>query len=208
MPENKYLENTPTILDLERGTVDLFIHNTGFIIFIVLFVICIPYLLIKYKHFELLAVYFPNLGSIATVIGFYGGPLDSFIWKHLYNPADTTLTGYISSNIINFFSLLGITGVVAYYTFIDKSIFKGWSRAFIMLPMTYFLPTYIIVYYMNKFGNYLNKFYSSSSLMHYLLVVIFGILLIIGLLIVEAFMIKNLSPQLVKMKKYILKNIY
>ena len=61
---------------------------------------------------------------------------------------------------------------------------------------------------MNKFGNYLNKFYSSSSLMHYLLVVIFGILLIIGLLIVEAFMIKNLSPQLVKMKKYILKNIY
>ena len=201
MPENKYLENKRTIFDLERGTVDLFIHNTGFIIYIVLFVICIPYLLIKYKYFELLAAYFPNLDLIATIIGFHGGPLDSFIWQHLYNPADSTLTGYITSNIINLFALIGVTGIVAYYAFTDKSIYKGWSRAFIMLPMTYFIPSNIIVYYMNKVGDYLNKFYSSNSLMHYLLVVIFGLLLIIGFIMGEAFMIEKLSPQIVKMLK-------
>ena len=204
MPENKYLENQRTIFDLERGTVDLFIHNTGFIIYIVLFVICIPYLLIKYKYIELLAAYFPNLDLIATVIGFHGGPLDSFIWQHLYNPADSTFVGYITSNIINLFALLGVTGVIAYYAFRDKSIYKGWSRAFIMLPMTYFIPANIIVYYMNKLGDYLNKFYSSNSLMHYLLVVIFGLLLIIGFIMSEALMIEKLSPQIVKM----LKNIY
>ena len=65
--------------------------------------------------------------------------------------------------------------------------------------MTYFIPSNIIVYYMNKLGDY-----SSNSLMHYLLVVIFGLLLIIGFIMSEALMIEKLSPQIVKM----LKNIY
>ncbi len=73
-----------------------------------------------------------------------------------------------------------------------------------MLPMSYFIPSNIIVYYMNKLGDYLNKFYSSNSLMHYLLVVAFGLLLIIGFILGEAFMIEKLSPQVVK----ILKSVY
>ena len=204
MTESKYLENERTIFSLDTDSVDHVRHNIGFIIYIVIFVICIPYLLVKTKHFEILAAYFPNLDLIATTLGYHGGPFNSFIWQHLYNPADSTLTGYITSNIINLFALLGVTGIIAYYAFTEKSMYKGWSKAFIMLPMTYFIPSNIVVYYMNKLGTFLNKFYLSETIMHYLLVVIFGLILVTAFIFGESLMIEKLSPTIAK----ILKSVY
>ena len=166
-----------------------------------IFIILIPYLLIKYKYFTILSGYFPNVDLIATCLGYHGGPNNSLIWKHLYNPADSTYTGYISSNIINFFALLGLTFTIAYYTFVKKNIYSGWARAFIMLPLTYFIPSNIIIYYMNIFGIYLNKYYSSKLRIHYLLVLFFGLLIASGFIITEALIIELLVPSLVVLFK-------
>ena len=54
-------------------------------------------------------------------------------------------------------ALLGLTFFVAYYTYINKSISKGWARAFIMVPMTYLLPGNFIALYMEKISQYLDK---------------------------------------------------
>ena len=194
-----YLGDKRTIFDLTDDIVDKKRHYIGLLIYLVIFVIMIPYLLIKNNYYEILAGYFPNLDLIATCIGYHGGPANSFIWTHLYNPADSTFTGYITSNFINMLALLGVTYIIAYYTFMKKSIYKGWARAFIMLPMTYFIPSNIIIYYMNKFGVYLNKFFSSKSLIHYISVVLFGLIIITGFVLSETVIIKKLVPHIVKL---------
>ena len=202
-----YLENRRTIFDLNDEGVNYYVSSFGFILYIILFVILVPYILIKNNvSWDILAAYFPNLDLVATIIGYHGGPMNSFIWTHLYNPTDTTLTGYVSSNLINLFALLGVTYVIAYYTFTKKGIYKGWSRAFIMLPMTYFIPSNIIIYYMNMFGDYLNNYILSRSLIHYLLVTILGLLMAVSFILGEAFVIKNCATYITKFLKFIFKN--
>lgn len=201
MEDKKYLESKRTIFNLNDKNVDYYKHNIGLLIFILIFIVLIPYLLIKYKYFTVLSGYFPNVDLIATCLGYHGGPNNSFIWKHLYNPADSTYTGYLTSNIINLFALLGLTFTIAYYTFVKKNIYSGWARAFVMLPLTYFLPSNVMIYYMNIIGIYLNKFYSSKSTIHYLLVLFFGLLIALGFILTEALLIEILTPSIVILLK-------
>jgi hypothetical protein len=203
MTKSLYLENKRTIFSLDNDSVNLQKHSFGLILYIILFVIFIPYLLVKYKQWNILAAYFPNLDLVATVIGYNGGPANSYIWSHLYNPTDSTIIGYITSNLINLYALLGVTFIIAYYTYVGKSIYNGWSRAFIMLPMTYFIPGNFIVYIMNNFGNYLNKFYLNSSWIHYLLVIISGFILSLFFILIEAKLIEKFVPHIIKLLKYI-----
>ena len=85
--------------------------------YIIVIVILIPLLLIKYKLYDILIVYFPNVDMIATVLGYNGGP-NIFghrnIWLYLYNPGNSTLFGFINKTMINYFALIGATGVIAY----------------------------------------------------------------------------------------------
>ena len=169
-------KNTVQYLASER----IVLHNTldkmereqmliGCILFFLIFIIFIPIILVKYKYFEILAVYFPNLDLIATVLGYHGGPYNTNIWRHLYNPANISLEGYISSNTINYFALLGVTYIIAYYTFINKNIYVGWSRAFIMLPITYFIPSNFIILYIRVFFHE-TRLHQTSQLALYILV--------------------------------------
>ena len=199
MSNEQYLEEKRTIFVLGDQNVDMEKHMIGFFIYLLIFVLFIPYLLIKYKYWNVLSAYFPNLDMIATIIGYHGGPKNLFIWKHLYNPSDISYIGYITSNIINMFALLGVTYIIAYYTFIKRNIYKGWSRAFIMLPMTYFIPSNIIVYVMNIVGVYFNKLFESKSLIHYLLVVFAGCLVALGFILMEAGIIKIIVPYIYKL---------
>ena len=205
---NNYLLNKRTIFDLNNDGVNITRFILGFIIYFIIFVLMIPYYLIKTARYEILAGYLPNLDLIATVIGYHGGPFNLFLWKHLYNPADTTIIGYISSNLINYFALLGVTYIIAFYTFKLNDIEKGWTRAFIMLPMTYFIPGNIIIYYMNMFGNYLNNYFNDFNRNHYFITIIFGLLLTTFFILIEAEIIyvfgDSLSKILKKYRKFLL----
>uniref|UniRef100_A0A6C0AY06 Uncharacterized protein n=1 Tax=viral metagenome TaxID=1070528 RepID=A0A6C0AY06_9ZZZZ len=206
---DKYLQNKRTIFVMDKKDLKNSSAMIGLLIYLFIFGIIIPYLLYKNKRWIILTGYMPNLDLIATVLGYHGGPFDSFIWNHLYNPADDTLEGYISSNIINYFSLLGVTYIIAYYTYKTGNILKGWSRSIIMLPVTYFLPSNFIIYYMNKFGEYLDKNYKyleNKSLLHYLLVTSYGFLITSVIITGEVYLIEKLTPYINELIKIFFKS--
>jgi len=207
MDHPKYLGEKRTVFSLKDEDVDYIKHYLGFIIYIVLFVIGVPYLLISYGFWGILSAYFPNLDMIATIIGYHGGPVDSFIWTHLYNPNDTTITGYISSNLINLFALLGVMFVIIHFALSSNNMFSTAARAAIMLPMTYFIPGNLIVYVMNGFGKYLNRSFLSKSIQHYLLVLVAGFIIALTFIISEAVLIKYFVPIVSKIMEKIYKTV-
>jgi len=153
----------------------------GLTIFIFVGVIVIPYYFIKYKQYLLASLYCSNLDMTAAVLGFGGGPFD--IWKHLYNPADTTYYGFLSSSLINLFALVGV-GIVCFLdSRLNKNIFSGLSRYIIAIVVTYLLPGNFIVYIMNTLSEYLFKM-NITYYLRYSLVIAFGlavVVIIIGL---------------------------
>jgi len=174
----------------------------GLIIYIILFVLFIPHMLIKYKLFYILAAYFPNLDMLATVLGFKGGPV--YIWKYLYNPVSSTITGFVSTTFINALALLGLTYVIAYYTHKTKDIAGGWSRAFFMIPLTYLLPGNILVYVLDRISKEL-EYLNLSRNIEYGLIIFIGLLFVVGIILIEAVVIQNLSPLVSNLIHYISK---
>jgi hypothetical protein len=197
MSNNIYLEDKRTVLNIMDNDVDNIKLIVGFILYLFIFVLLIPYLLIKYKYFNILTAYFPNLDMVATILGYHGGPKNTFIWEHLYNPLTYTLQGYVTSNIINFIALLGVTYIIAYYTYINKNMYVGWSRAFIMLPLTYFIPGNIIILLMNRIGKLFNNFFNSNTLIHYILTIIVGFILLLLVILLESFSIEKMLPYII-----------
>jgi hypothetical protein len=207
MENTEYLGEQRTIFSLNDKNVDYIKHIFGLTLFITVFVITIPYFLIKYEYWNILSAYFPNLDMIATILGYHGGPVNTFVWQHLYNPSDTTITGYVTSNLINLFALLGVVVIIIHFTLSSKNMYLPMARAVIMLPMTYFLPGNFIVYYMNKFGKFLNRFFLSKSIQHYLLVVVLGFFVAITFILSEAILIKYYVPVVAKLIKKISESI-
>lgn len=200
-----YLNNDRTVFSFPIEKEDYLRKFIGFMIYFVLFVVFIPTLLIKNKYYIFAISYFSNLDLVATVLGYHGGPMDTFIWKHLYNPGDSTIGGYIMVNIINFIALLGLIYVIAKQALDTKNIYSGVGRAVIMLLVTYILPGNFIILFMNKFGNYLNKYLKSKNLLHYLLVVLLGFLSVVVIIFFEIFITKQVLPYLISIIKYITK---
>lgn len=168
----------------------------GLCIFISIFVCLIPYLLFKNGMFNTIEGYIPNVDMIATVIGFQREPFMNIksYFKYLYNPDVKTIYGYFSQTIINYLALLGLTFFISYYTFKNRSIIKGWSRAFIMLPMTYLLPGNFIAYYMTKINDYLLTYRKTDNIyIKDTIVYGSGIACIIFFIFIEQFLIDKLS---------------
>lgn len=134
----------------------------GFTVFLFIFGFSIPYYLYHNHHHIILEAYIPNLDLIANILTWQGGPFD--IWKYLYPDSPVTLYGYTSQTVINYFSLLGITFLVARETKRTNSIPRGWSIALIMLLATYLLPGKIISYVMENMYKFIQK---KSSLSFY-----------------------------------------
>lgn len=179
----------------------------GFFIYFILFVVLIPYLLITYKQYEFLGAYFPNLDLIASVIQYDSGPTNLFSWKDLYNFDDKSYIAFISGNLINYFALLGVTYVIAHYTLKYNDIDKGWSRAFIMLPITYLIPSNIIIDLMNNIGKILNLYISKERLINYLIMVVIGMLIAIFFILGEVYLISLFSQQITNFIKLVKKNL-
>jgi len=153
-------------LNLHNKVTDLKSNVFGTVIYIVVVVILIPLLLIKYKMYDILIPYFPNVDMIATSLGYNGGPsIYGFrnIWLYLYNPSNSTVFGYINQSMINYFALVGATGVIAYNTHKFKNWRRGWSLAFIMMITSYLAPDNIIISIQNYFARLLSNNYDSEE---------------------------------------------
>ena len=205
-------EHKRTVLDFDAGPTNISKYIFGTFIYIIIFVILIPILLIKHDYLELLTAYFPNIDMIAAVLGYNGGPnifnMEN-MWLYLYNPSNFTIFGFISTNIMNYFALLGATLLISYTTYKNKSWKKGWSMAFIMLFLTYLAPGNLIVILQNKIGKLLESnfnFVPQSNLL-YLLVVLFGLMFSSSIVLLESNVIKHLQPSIIRFISWVIKHL-
>ena len=183
----------------------------GFVIYIIIFILTIPYLLIQYKRFDILAAYFPNLDNIATVLGYMGGPPVQFpgeIWKFLRESCHESVFEFLSIGFIHYVSLLGLIYIVAHYTNKYKSVSKGWAISFFMLFITYIIPGHLIQNLQKKIGNIINKNIQSYTIFNYLSVVSFGLLFVYLLIFIEERLIHKYSFDLARLIQYIAGLLY
>ena len=165
----------------------------GIIIYVIVFVIAIPVSLYKNGAYELLEVYMPNFDLLATAVSFGGGPADTRIFQELYNQESNNLMGQISTLIINYLSLLGLTYLVARRVNITKSLAKGWGIGFVMILLTYLVPNDIISAVQHKFASGVLgiKFGEGKTLSEYLSVVSVGLGIAGMFILVEIIILKN-----------------
>ena len=202
---NEIISNKRSVYtSLDNNKVDLKKHYFGLFIYIVFFVIIIPYILVKNKLWIILSAYFPNLDLLAACIGFNGGPYNYNIWKYLYNPNNITKTGYHSTTLINYISLMGISFVIANHTLKTKHVYGGLSIAAFIFPITYLMPNNIVVNLMNKFSKFIHKFRLNDTL-NYILPVLYGIIIILLFIIAEGLSIYYFSESLAQFFKKIYK---
>ena len=183
----------------------------GFIIYVIIFIVLIPYIFIRYKRYDILAAYFPNLDNIATALGYMGGPpilIPGTLWKYLRESCDESLFEFISVNFIHYISLLGLTFTVAYYTNKYKSISTGMAIATFMLFITYILPGHVIQSIQNELGTMLNPYISQDTLLHYSSITFVGLLIVYMFISFEEKMIHKFSTDLAKLIRYILSLLY
>lgn len=192
----KDLHGTDGIIEVHQKIqkdINLKKYFFGIFIFILIFVIIIPIILYKYKYFTLLEGYLPNVDMIANSLSWNGGPFG--IWDDLYPTTPLSIHGFLSQSFINYIALLGLTYIIARETKLTKSILKGWTIGFVMILMTYLLPSNLITHVMNIVNDIFNNKFIS---------VLVGLSLSILIIILESSIIKIFRNSLMKLGKKIL----
>jgi len=197
------LEKKRTVLDLEKEFPDkenLPKYFLGLVIYIIIFVMVIPYIMIKNKvPNEILLGYMPNVDIIATILGYDGGPVAD-IWRYLYNPSNFSIFGFANVTIINYIALLGVTFIIAKDTYENRSWEYGWAGAFVVLLLTYLLPGNPIVIAQNEFESILSKKFGlldDNAFVRYIIITTFGLVITIILILFEAQVIRISRPHIV-----------
>lgn len=160
---------------------------TGFIIYFIVFIIGVPYFLFKGKQLDLLEAYMPNVDLVANLLSYRGGPFGNNLFSDLYSPVTTNLNAFIQSTLVNYMALLGLTYIIARETYLSKKISHGWGIAFIMLLMTYLLPSQFIVKTMNIIYNQITPFVEKHHFLYsaYIPSVLVGTAITIGIIYLE-----------------------
>lgn len=190
---------------------DITIQKTflGLLVFIVIFAILIPIVLIKKKSYDFLESYMPNLDLIAGLVSFEKGILPGYLFLNLYQSSPISLPAFLSQVSINYMALLGVTFLIARETLLTKSIAKGWSIGLVMLLVTYLLPGQFISSGMSKMNEvakeYLDKHNITSDKVDipYIISLLVGLCLTVGIILFEKFIIKNTRHYLEKVGKLV-----
>lgn len=170
----------------------------GLIVFILIFAIMIPVLLYKLGLYNILAVYFPNLDIIATILSYNAGFKDT-IFSNLFNTQCkfNTEKGKIypvSELIINYLSLIGLGVVVLKMS--KGNMYKDLANFSVMLLITYMLPNQVLEIILN----YIDNAYELSTG----LVVMFGLLLTVFIIGIEHLILEKFRGSISNIFKKIL----
>jgi len=201
-------KNTRGIVNLnqtiqKKSTINYDFQFLGLVLFFSIFIIFIPILLYKRKYHTILEGYMPNIDLLATALSWHGGPYD--MWKDLYPATPVTKYGFLSQSFINYTALIGLTYIIAREAKMTNNIIKGWSMGFVMLLMTYLLPSNLtIIPIMDFVDKLLTK--SAPSLLTYKEEIVTSVGLVISLLIIylESRILKYYRLHLYKLGKKIL----
>lgn len=192
-----YIKNT-----LPNKTILL--NILGFIIFFTLFVVTIPTILYKKGVYDILEVYLPNLDLIANLLSFHGGPENYNIFEYLYPPSPTNMYSFFSQSIINYMALLGLTYIIARETKLTNSIIRGWSLAFVMIMVTYLLPSQFISEIMEKLNTFLSIKTNINHNILWNVVVFIGFIITVGVIYFEKYLLETFRGSLINIGKYLI----
>ena len=99
-------------------------------------------------------------------------------------------------------ALLGLTFIITRETKKTGSMIKGWSMAFVMLLMTYLLPAQFISMFMDSSADYLKI---QNPAINDIVIALLGFIMTIGVISMEAYILKNYSHILEYGVKHIMK---
>lgn len=205
----KKLQRERSVADLLKvPSSDLLYHTIGLSVYILVFIIYIPYVMFKKGNYDFLLAYCPNVDMIATNLGYNGGPNlfgHQDFWKYLYNPNNFSLTGYVSSTIINYFALLGASFIIARATFKTKSWYYGWSIAFIILITTYLLPGNFLIFFQDYLTSIISENTDISKGTNYMYVIVVSISMLAIFLLIkfEQMLLFVGRPMIIRFIKYV-----
>jgi len=159
----------------------------GLFTYIILFVILIPYNIYNSGFILLFESYIVNFDLIANLLTFKGNKYFKNLYQTLYIQSNYQ---FLSATFINFLTLLSITYLIARETKRTKNIIKGWSSGFLVILITYLLPSNYIMKFMNSSFNFFKLKYSYNEFYAYILSLSIGIIITISIIILERILIK------------------
>ena len=129
----------------------------------------------------------PNVDLIANVMTWWGGPYG--IFSHLYLQIPLGVYSFLMQTTINYIALLGIIFITIKESYVHKNMYIGLGMAFVMLLMTYLLPSTIVNYLMSK----INKYVKNDEI-----TALLGLIITITIVGVEYVILKNHKQSLAK----------
>lgn len=157
---------------------------SGLAVFIIVFLIIIPYFLLKLDYSSIMLYYFSNVDLIASVLNHWDNFFDNLYY---FNPiSDYT---FLSSTLINFISLLGVSAIVGITVLKYKSIFYGLASATTVLLITYLMASTVINYAMVNIDGRLNKYFNRDISNN--LAVVSGVILSLMIVVIEVALSKK-----------------
>lgn len=197
----KTKRNTQKQQQLIIGNVRSVKDVIGFISFLIIFVVLIPIILYKRKNYNFLEVYLPNVDLIANLLTWIGGPYN--IWSNLYKNGNS-ISRFTSQTLINYIALLGVTFIIAREAKKTNNIFAGWSLAFVMLLVTYLLPTNIVTWFMEKSATY-SESLNINPITTNIFSLTTGVIVTLSFLFIETFILQKYKKHVKGLAKFIYK---
>ena len=176
---------------------------SAFIVYVVVFMMAIPYYLWKHGYINLLFAYVPNVDLLASLFTYKGSLLSDHATLKLYNQMPVTLAGFVSTTLITYYALLGLTYLVAYKA-TTEGVAVGWGDSFVVLLVTFLLPAKFVGMGMDavydSFVNRASKEDRDKAMRTgkplpsaYWPALITGLVLTLGFILLEAWILHNAS---------------
>ena len=99
-------------------------HHIGTISWYIVFLLIIPWLIIRFKGFNWLKYYLPVIDLIANIFS-VSGPKNMRLFKDLYSLSPPNILAFISTNFINLLALTGVAWNGIYIAIKNKNIAEG-----------------------------------------------------------------------------------
>ena len=126
----------------------------GTLAFFLVMMILVPILLVQYEMVHLLKFYLPFVVMMASTLTVAGAP-DNF--KDLYPLFPTTVMGFLSANLINFFALIGILWLGIGLSLQNNDLEVGVIVTLIMVLITFPVATQAIPFFIRQGDKFLRR---------------------------------------------------
>ena len=141
-------------------------HHIGTVLWYIIFIIIIPWLIVRFKGFHALKFYLPVVDLIANIFS-VSGPENRRVFKDLYSLSPSNTLSFVSTNFINLLALTGVAWNGIHIAMKNKSMIEGVMVTIIMYTITYLIPTqgipFMVEFLQKKIDNKLGIEYNKDK---------------------------------------------